>query len=228
MSCLPELPLLGARSTDKMRPSKVSTYCLCLASLVLLSTAPTAVAEDDSVGEAIQVLSKTKAMAFPEIEMKSPDPKKAEAARELFATQLKALRKLTGERNPSLVQVLIPYIYYTDDYSFESHLIPTSKTKVPELKTWAFHWPAFAVIAMTPGSGRILAKYVLDTKNDAGYRMHAFDVLGTMYPGVSSIEDAQTPETVAMESPAARSLLTRIENGDVKPYPPINSNSIGK
>lgn len=170
------------------------------------------------VAGAVKFLSETEAMENPRIDLHLTDVAKREAAEDLYVRQMAALRELTGERDASLIPLLIPYIHYTDDFSFRNDWKPrpqTTPNPKPDLKAWAFHWPAFAVIAMTPGSGPILAKYILNPKNPDRYKMHAFEILGTMYPGVHEAE---------VSGPAAKeALLERIENGEVKERPSVNS-----
>jgi hypothetical protein len=194
---------MNMKSTGKSR----SRWRLCCIIPLLLWHGTPALAENDSTESAIRFLSQTEAMVYP---TEGGCLQGDEATRQLFYQQMSALRQLTGRHDLSLVPVLIPYIYYTDDPSFEDGITHDPRPPRHDVKWWIFHYPAFETIVMTPGSGPILAKYALDTNNPGGYRMHAFDALKTMYPGVS---------TVAVPSPEERALLERIENGEVKPFP---------
>jgi len=124
----------------------ISARWVCCALLILLSHGTLIFADTDSVENPVEFLSETKAMASPEFEWNKND-----SSRELFTKQLTALRRLVGTHDPSLFPLLIPYIYYTDDYSFLVVIGGPAphQTRPVDLKSWAFHWPALAEVLTT-------------------------------------------------------------------------------
>jgi hypothetical protein len=124
----------------------ISARRACFIFIILLGKGTLISAGTDSAENPVQFLSETQPMAFPEFEQNKND-----ASRDLFARQLTALRRLAGTHDPSLFPLLIPYIYYTDDYSFLVVIGGPAphQTRPVDLKSWAFHWPALAEVLTT-------------------------------------------------------------------------------
>jgi len=201
---------------DQMKERIVLTRWVCGCILLVLLPGTWASARDKSIENAVQLLCNTKAIQFPEIEWNHDD-----ASRQLFDKQLAALRHLVGIRERSLVPIVIPYLYYSDNYPPMGFVdpAPSGKRQV-DLKSWAFHCPAMAVVCSMPDvAGPMMSKYILDPGNGWGFRMHTLEVLGTMYPGVTSLQQDQNDIRTVINSPATKALLDAIADGVLKPYP---------
>ena len=150
--------------------------CLCSVYFAVVGQFGVTLAESSPTEDPLRVLNGTKAMVSPDVETGLTDPIRRKAAKSLFSRQMVALRQLAAKSDPSLIPLLIPYIYYTDEPSI---IIGGGRpTPPPSLESWAFHWPALAMIEKYPfQASPELAKFILNTKNELGFRMHAFEAL---------------------------------------------------
>lgn len=169
-------------------------------------------AQQMSARRAREVLTTQKPLVSPAFSLGLVNRNSRKAAEKIYRKQIRALNRLVGSGDQTLIPLLIPYLHYTSDVT-PGEIDVWRNSTVIDTKDICEKFPAFAVIISIRGVDNALAKYVLDRKNSLDYRFTAFHVLRYVNPlEFRSVQQIFNREFLGV-SKRAKQRLKAIEDG---------------
>lgn len=136
--------------------------------------------QNEQTGDA-RLLAGSTPFLYPYIEVSVTDLKQRTSAEKVIAAQMRALEKLKGCQDVSVVPILIPYLNYTTGVlppsRFSLHGALSKESTVPDTELLSKNWPAFGIILHMHNSDKVLVQYLQDKKNPPNCRLAALVVL---------------------------------------------------
>lgn len=187
--------------------------CILCAYVLVSGEVSFVVANPDD--EAIQLLSTSRPMHDPALEIGFADVGRSESAKKLFESQMNALSQLKGKVSSTSIPLLVTYLNYSTTIAthLPKHLEPPNSRPTADVQTLSVQWPAFAAIVSTPRSDEALVKYLTNDKNPLDERVAAFQVL--RYINIERFHDVSTDfvNGIVTHNPARKRYLDAVVDG---------------